>query len=78
MGKFTDLFIIFSVILAGEILITIACGMRCPVQFLAMRFTRDRHPGFDIFLPRIIAKYNIHVFSIIYSIIIFAIVYHVL
>ena len=39
---------------------------RCPLTDLAQRFTDDRAPNFDIFLPAWVARYNKILFGALY------------
>jgi hypothetical protein len=39
---------------------------RCPLTAVAARFTPDRAPNFDVFLPRALARWNKAVFGSIY------------
>jgi hypothetical protein len=38
-------------------------GMRCPLTDVAARYTDDRRPNFDIYLPEWLARWNKHVFG---------------
>lgn len=53
--------------LTGLVLIEVAVlafnRMRCPLTDLAARYTTDRQPNFDIYLPRWLAQYNKEVFG---------------
>lgn len=47
--------------------ITIAWnGMQCPLTPIAARFTDDRAPNFDIYLPAWLARYNKHIFGTLF------------
>ena len=54
------------------VLVLIECGvlalngMRCPLTDLAGRFTDDRRDNFDIYLPLWLARYNKHVFGVLF------------
>ena len=41
-------------------------GMRCPLTGLAARYTEDRSPNFDIYLPRFVAEYNKQIFGALF------------
>jgi hypothetical protein len=43
-----------------------ANGGRCPLTDLAARFTTDRAPNFDIYLPVSLAKYNKIIFGVLF------------
>jgi hypothetical protein len=53
-------------IVLGEVLVLVVNRMRCPLTPLAARFTADRRPNFDIYLPQWLARYNQHVFGSLY------------
>ena len=38
----------------------------CPLTAVAARYTEDRRPNFDIYLPEWLAKYNKHIFGPLY------------
>lgn len=40
--------------------------MRCPLTDLAGKYTEDRSPNFDIYLPRFVAEYNKQIFGTIF------------
>ena len=49
-----------------ECLVLVANGMRCPLTGVAARYTDDRRPNFDIYLPEWVAQYNKHIFGTLY------------
>lgn len=57
-------------VLAGVVLVEVAVlllnRMRCPLTPLAARYTDDRRPNFDIFLPAWLARYNKEIFGTLY------------
>jgi hypothetical protein len=57
-------------ILAATVLVeVIVLGlnhMRCPLTAVAARYTKDRHPNFDIYLPLWLAAHNKQVFGVLY------------
>jgi hypothetical protein len=53
-------------IVLGEVLVLVVNRMQCPLTPLAARFTDDRRPNFDIYLPEWLAKYNQEVFGSLY------------
>jgi hypothetical protein len=59
-----------AVLLIGVVLLEVAvlgCNHgRCPLTDVAARFTADRAPNFDIFLPRALARWNKTLFGSIY------------
>ncbi|MEZ5557607.1 MAG: hypothetical protein R3E86_03570 [Pseudomonadales bacterium] len=56
--------------LAGIVLVEVcvlACNRwSCPLTAVAARYTEDRQPNFDIYLPRWLARYNKHIFGALY------------
>lgn len=46
-----------------EVAVLVANRMRCPLTPLAARYTADRAPNFDIYLPRWLARYNKEIFG---------------
>jgi hypothetical protein len=53
------------VIIVGEIVVLAAFRWTCPLTHVAARYTDDRSPNFDIFLPRVLARWNKEVFTVI-------------
>lgn len=62
----------FRVAAVLSVLITLEIGVlavnrgRCPLTDLASRFTEDRSPDFDIYLPVWLARHNKEVFGTIF------------
>ena len=52
-----------SAIILVECALLAAHGGRCPLTNLAARFTEDRTPNFDIYLPSWLARYNKWIFG---------------
>lgn len=63
--KYNILFFICLGILILEIIIMMYNRFICPFQKLAGRYTDNREVGFDIFLPKIIARNNTLIFTIL-------------
>ena len=40
---------------------------RCPLTPIAARYTADRRPNFDIYLPQWLARYNKEIFGSLYA-----------
>ncbi|MFZ0395119.1 MAG: hypothetical protein WCF17_15065 [Terracidiphilus sp.] len=57
---------VFSGIVVIEILALAFNRGRCPLTNVAERFTADRTPNFDIYLPLWIAKHNKSVFGTVF------------
>jgi hypothetical protein len=60
----------WAAILSGIVLLE--CGVlavnggRCPLTDLAARFTNDRAPNFDIYLPNWLAQHNKEIFGVLF------------
>lgn len=46
-----------------EVLVLLANSWRCPLTPIAARFTEDRRPNFDIYLPEWLARWNKEIFG---------------
>ena len=57
---------ILAAIVLVECLILAANRFRCPLTNVAARYTEERAPNFDIFLPRWLAQYNKQIFGTLY------------
>jgi hypothetical protein len=53
-------------IVLGEVVALTVNGMRCPLTPIAARFTTDRRPNFDIYLPQWLARLNKEIFGTLY------------
>lgn len=53
-------------IVAIESLVLVLNAWRCPLTDVAARYTGDRSPNFDIYLPLWLARYNKHIFGTLY------------
>lgn len=49
-----------------EVLVLVANDGSCPLTGVAARYTEDRRENFDIWLPRLLAKYNKPLFGSLY------------
>ena len=58
---------ILSVIVLLECGVLAVNGGRCPLSDLAARFTVDRNPDFDIYLPSCLAQHNKVVFGVLFG-----------
>jgi hypothetical protein len=74
--KFNEPFFISLALIVTEILVILVNSWRCPLTAIARRYTSEEAPNFDIFLPRIIAKYNKEIFSVILSLILIVYIYN--
>ncbi|HEX7728938.1 MAG TPA: hypothetical protein VF392_07875 [Terracidiphilus sp.] len=57
---------VLAAIVLAECAILAANRFRCPLTDVAARYTTDRAPNFDIFLPRLLAQYNKLIFGTLY------------
>ena len=46
-----------------EVLVLAVNGLRCPLTAVAARYTTERQPNFDIYLPVWVARYNKEIFG---------------
>ncbi len=53
-------------VVAVESFVLIFNAWRCPLTDIAARYTTDRRPNFDIYLPSWLAQYNKHIFGTLY------------
>ena len=53
-------------IVALEVTVLVLGRMRCPLTTLAARYTEDRRPNFDIYLPEWLARHNQLIFGLLY------------
>lgn len=49
-----------------EVVVLVLNRMRCPLTDIAARYTQERQPNFDIYLPEWLARYNKLIFGSIY------------
>jgi hypothetical protein len=64
-------------VIIEEIILIIFKG-KCPLTILGYKYTDIHNVGFDIYLPRWLAKYNKIIFGAIFVIGIFLIIYRIL
>lgn len=57
---------VLAAIVLAECMILAVNRFRCPLTDVAARYTADRAPNFDIFLPRWLAQYNKLIFGTLY------------
>jgi len=58
--------LVMIVIVDIEVIVLVANRMTCPLTPIAARYTHDRRPNFDIYLPQWIARYNKEIFGPLY------------
>jgi hypothetical protein len=59
--------LVMIAIVTAEVAVLVANRMRCPLTPVAARFTDDRDPNFDIYLPRWLAQHNKEIFGPLYA-----------
>ena len=74
--SFNVLFYVSMFLIVTEILVIIINSWRCPLTNVARRYSDENTPNFDIYLPKLIAKYNKEIFSVILFIILLLYVYN--
>ena len=57
------LFLVLTALVLVEVVVLAVNGSRCPLTDVAARYTDDRRPNFDIYLPLPIARYNKEIFG---------------
>ncbi len=55
-----------AAIVLGEIVVLWFNRWSCPLTAVAARYTDDRRPNFDIYLPEWLARHNKHIFGPLY------------
>jgi hypothetical protein len=61
-----NLSVVFTGLVLVECLVLAVNRCRCPLTDLAMRYAPEDSPNFDIYLPRLVAKYNKQIFGSIF------------
>ncbi|MDR3799022.1 MAG: hypothetical protein P4K93_12755 [Terracidiphilus sp.] len=57
---------ILSVLILVECGVLLANGWRCPMTDLAAKYTADRSPNFDIYMPKWLAVHNKTIFGTLF------------
>ena len=57
---------VFAGLVLVECLVLAVNRCRCPLTDLAMRYAPEDSPNFDIYLPRLVAKYNKQIFGTLF------------
>ncbi len=65
-GIFNNLLLVSIALMVTEIVVLIFNAWSCPLTHIAKHYTAKRQPNFDIYLPRIIAKYNKEIFGTLF------------
>lgn len=66
VGAWTWAFGLIVLVLA-EVLLLVGNGRVCPLTGVAARYTDERQPNFDIYLPRWLAQHNQRIFGTLYG-----------
>lgn len=61
-GHFRAALVLIAVVLV-EVLVLLLNRFSCPLTGVAARYTEDRRPNFDIYLPLWVARYNKQIFG---------------
>ena len=64
MGRYRSF--VFIAIVSIEVLVLVFNQWSCPLTAVAARYTDERAPNFDIYLPQWLARYNKLIFGFIY------------
>lgn len=57
---------IFAGLVLLECMVLAVNRFRCPLTDLAVRYAPEDSPNFDIYLPRVVAKYNKQIFGTLF------------
>ena len=66
-GRFGAALVLIGIV-GVESAVIVVNGWRCPLTPIAARYTDDRRPNFDIYLPRWLARYNKEIFGSLFAI----------
>lgn len=73
IGRFDIWFWLPAFLITLECIIIVAFAWKCPLTYVAEKYTKDRQANFDIYLPHWLAKYNVKIFSILIALEIFVV-----
>jgi hypothetical protein len=59
---------ILSIVVVVEGVVLLANGWRCPMTDLAAKYTADRSPNFDIYMPNWLARHNKTIFATLFAV----------
>lgn len=63
--RFAPAYALIGLVLV-EVVVLALNGMKCPLTGVAERFSDDRRPNFDIYLPQWLARYNKAIFGTLF------------
>ena len=69
-GKVGNWFWIGIAVIAIECIVLISLHWKCPLSYLARRYSDSEKENFDIYLPLWLAKYNKEIYSIFFAILV--------
>lgn len=75
MDKIGPLLWIAIALAIGEGIILIINGWRCPLTRLGEKYTEQTDVGFDIFLPKWLAKNNKAIFTVLFAVGVIIVIY---
>lgn len=65
IGRFDLWFWVPASLIIGESIVILFNRWHCPITDIAGKYTTDRRPNFDIYLPEWLAKYNVRLFTVL-------------
>ncbi|MGE5392712.1 MAG: hypothetical protein ACM3NH_03135 [Candidatus Saccharibacteria bacterium] len=65
IGRFDAWFWVPAGLLGFEIVVILINWWKCPLTKIAEKYTQDRRPNFDIYLPEWLARYNVRIYSVL-------------
>ena len=65
IGQFDLWFWLPASLIFLEIIIILTNNWKCPVTTVAEKYTENRKPNFDIYLPEWLAKYNVRIYTVL-------------
>lgn len=65
-GRMRTAALLIAIVLLEVLVLALNRGS-CPLTPIAARYTADRRPNFDIFLPAWLARYNKHIFGSLFA-----------
>ncbi len=76
IGRFNFWFFLSVLLIGGEIIVIIVNRWHCPLTDVMAKYTTERKPNFDIYLPEWLAANNIKIFSVLIVLEIVAVLVH--
>lgn len=65
-GRYDRALLCIGIVL-GEVVVLLVNRWSCPLTAVAARYTTERRPNFDIYLPEWLARWNKEVFGSLYA-----------